>query len=428
MTLKRIYYAAGPGDVAGTFRLWREGLVDEREMSITFSSQVFETCRELDVDAHVVAQRSPTQHFEADGFTIDHCRPIMPNAKGPLYHLAMTLSGLRLDVQALRRRADVVVVSSGTAHWFSLRPLQWAGVKVIPAYHNRALAPNEEQRPVSRFLNRLNARVLRDAAAVLVPSRDVGEQVKALAGEHAPPLLEYLPVYRAETFGASVLRDPTSTPFRALFVGRVEAIKGVFLLLEVARRLRAEGVPIEFDFCGGGTAFEALQEKARELGLENVFRLHGQLKQKEMRAKLAQAHVLVVPSTHQVGEGQPMVVAEAIIAGLPALISTACPADYVRAAVEVLPPEDIEAWANALRRLMKEPTRYQALIRGTEQLKTQFLDRERGFGAALRVALRELKGGKKPPSISWIPPPIRERTTSTNVLPTQADSGALGRS
>lgn len=392
-------------------------------MSITFSSQVFETCRALDVSASVVAQRSPKQHFEADGFTIDHCKPIMPNAKGALYHLAMTLSGLRLDVQALRQRADVVVVSSGTAHWFTLRPLQWAGVKVIPAYHNRALAPGADRRPISRLINRLNSSVLRDAAAVLVPSRDVGEQVKAIAGEHAPPMIEYLPVYRSETFGAPVGRDSTSTPFRVLFVGRVEEIKGVFLLLEVAKRLRAEGVPIEFDLCGAGGALEELRTKVRESALDGVFRLHGQLKQKEMRAKLAQAHVLAVPSTHEVGEGQPMVVAEAIVAGLPSLISTACPADYVRAAVEVLPPEDVDAWAEALRRLMKEPARYQALIRGTEQLKAQFLDLERGFGAALRVALRELKGGNVPPSISWLPPPIRERATSSGaaVQHTQAN-------
>jgi glycosyltransferase involved in cell wall biosynthesis len=378
-------------------------------MSITFSSQVFEACRALNVRASVVAQRSPKQRFEADGFTIHHCEPILPKAKGAMYHVAMMLSGLRLDVQALKQRADVVVVSSGTAHWFMLRPLQWAGVKVIPAYHNRALGPSDDDRPISRLVNRLNARVLRAAAAVLVPSRDVGEQVKQIAGGIAPPLLEYLPIYRADTFGPATARDSLSAPFRVLFVGRVEEIKGVFLLLEVARRLQAQGVPIEFDLCGGGGALDELRKKAIEVGVGSIFRLHGQLKQKDMRAKLAQAHVLVVPSTHQVGEGQPMVVAEAIVAGLPSLISTACPADYVRSAVEVLPPEDVDAWAEALQRLMREPARYQALVRGTEQLKAQFLDPERGFGASLRVALQELQRGRQPPSVSWLPPPISER-------------------
>ena len=43
----RILYAAGPGDVIGTYRHWKEGRDDPSQIAITYSGQFYSLCKEL---------------------------------------------------------------------------------------------------------------------------------------------------------------------------------------------------------------------------------------------------------------------------------------------------------------------------------------------------------------------------------------------
>jgi glycogen synthase len=49
--------------------------------------------------------------------------------------------------------------------------------------------------------------------------------------------------------------------FRVLFIGRIEFDKGVFDLLEAARKISKQGIKdIVFDICGDGTALDSLRQ------------------------------------------------------------------------------------------------------------------------------------------------------------------------
>jgi len=131
----RILYAAGPGDVIGTYNYWVEGQDDPSQVGITYSSQFYEVCCALDAQAYVLASFRERKFLRDGRFIIEH-RPIpLQTASGLLYHIGQLWYGLWLIVSAVRFRTNVAVVADGTTHWFILSLLPWLGVKVIPSLH-----------------------------------------------------------------------------------------------------------------------------------------------------------------------------------------------------------------------------------------------------------------------------------------------------
>jgi hypothetical protein len=51
----RVLYAAGPGDVIGTYSYWVKGQDDPLQVSKTYSSQFYEVCRAIDAQAYVIS-------------------------------------------------------------------------------------------------------------------------------------------------------------------------------------------------------------------------------------------------------------------------------------------------------------------------------------------------------------------------------------
>jgi glycosyltransferase involved in cell wall biosynthesis len=386
----RLLYAAGPGDIIGTFRHWREGRDDPGQVAMTYSGQFYDVCKGLGAEGYAIASH-PRREFVRDGaFRVEH-RPIpFTRAAPPLYHLGQLLSAWRMIISAIRFRADALVICDGTCHWFALRALPWLGVRVIPTMHcmfwPRSASPPGR---VKRMLNRLDLPFWRSSASsVLSASSDITCQLDELTnGAHAPTI-QFLPTYRPGTFESE---PPPSErrPFRVLFAGRIEAYKGVFDLLEIARRFAQSGrTEIEFDLCGAGSAIEPLKSRVKELGLCERFRVHGHCDRPKMREMFRRSHVLIVPTTTDFAEGFNQVVVEGVLAGRPVITSSVCPAlDYVRDAVLEVPPDDVDAYQNAIVTLLDDQNLYETKRRACLALQSQFYDPARGWAAALREAL-----------------------------------------
>jgi colanic acid/amylovoran biosynthesis glycosyltransferase len=97
---------------------------------------------------------------------------------------------------------------------------------------------------------------------------------------------------------------------RLLFVGRLAAMKGLPILLEVLARL--EGVTL--DIAGDGPDRRLLENKARALNIDSRVKFLGQQSQEQVRMLLKQADLFVMSSF---AEGVPVVLMEAMAAGLP---------------------------------------------------------------------------------------------------------------
>ncbi len=337
--LRRILYALGPGDAVRAYYEWREGREFTAETSITF-----------------------------------------------LHYAASILW------TALRYRPDAVIIDSGTTHWFLLAPLRIARIPVIASLHNVLWAPGfPPSRSARRLLLWLAGWFWRHIAqATICVSPECERQVHAIAGKPRGRVFQYRAQYRRSLFDSVAPRPPHELrPFRVLFVGRVEANKGVFDLLAMADRLNAL-LPRQFEWhiCGHGTVSTELARQVHARGLDDVVFLLGKLDQGALRNEYGWAHLVVVPTRSDIGEGFSMAAAEAVLAQRPVVSSKVTAAiDVLGDAFVVAQPDDVESYVAAIRRLAEDRAEYDRRAAACMAAQQQFLDPENGLRVALARAI-----------------------------------------
>lgn len=108
-------------------------------------------------------------------------------------------------------------------------------------------------------------------------------------------------------------------PFVFLWAGRLEAVKGVDLLLEAAKFL-ADQSDQEFQvrLAGKGSLREELERRAKKLGVTARVSFLGRLSREEMQEEMKRANCFVLPSWY---EAFGVVLIEAMATGLPVIAS-----------------------------------------------------------------------------------------------------------
>jgi glycosyltransferase involved in cell wall biosynthesis len=205
--------------------------------------------------------------------------------------------------------------------------------------------------PLHVALGRLTARL---ADRVLAPSAATAGEVARDYGVAEvgvlPNVTGGLPVPPAADL------PPDLPPGFLLFVGRLRIRKGVEVLLAALDLLRRQGgtAPL-LVIAGDGEHRAALEAAAARRGLDGTaVRFPGRADAARVRALLAAARALVVPSTY---EGMPLVILEAMAAGLPVVASRVSGIPEVVVDGEtgwLVPPEDPEALGAALRELLAD--------------------------------------------------------------------------
>jgi glycosyltransferase involved in cell wall biosynthesis len=258
-------------------------------------------------------------------------------------------------------RADVILqdeLAHPTLFWLNrrLRGEGWPPVVAI-VHHLRC----SEARPHwhNRFYRLVERGYLASVNAFIFNSRTTKETVEKLMGREKPSVLAYP---GADRFAVHLTREDLAArahepgPLKLLFLGNVIPRKGLHTLLEAlallpreAWRLTVVG-SLEVD----GDYDRQIQGQVSGDRLRGQVEFTGPLKEEELASRLAQSHVLAVPSSY---EGFGIVYLEGMAFGLPALATTA------GGAVEIItsgrdgflvPPGDLNALASHLRRLMDD--------------------------------------------------------------------------
>lgn len=160
-----------------------------------------------------------------------------------------------------------------------------------------------------------------------------------------------------------------------LYVGRLEAHKGVDDLLEAFRRLRAERTDVELLVVGDGSLRERLQADAMSVA---GVRIAGRLQDGALLDAYALADVFVLPSRF---EPWGLVVNESMAAGLPVIVSdqVGCIDDLVVADSTglVVPARDPTALYSAMHRLAVDAaTRHRMAESARERIAGWTLENE----------------------------------------------------
>lgn len=137
----------------------------------------------------------------------------------------------------------------------------------------------------------------------------------ALAGEGIASEAIHLPVPQASP---AYRRAPTAQP-TFLFCGRLDAEKGVPLLLRAFAQVRAPGAGARLRVVGRGPLLDDLERLALELGVADAVSFTGWLEPAAVEAELARAWALVVPSLW--AEPLGLVALEAIVRSVPVVAS-----------------------------------------------------------------------------------------------------------
>jgi glycosyltransferase involved in cell wall biosynthesis len=190
------------------------------------------------------------------------------------------------------------------------------------------------------------ALVYRRLAAVLAVSAEIRNLLAARLG--LPPRLIRVVRNGVEPLAPAPKRLTTGAgPLLVGGVGRLTRQKGFDLLVEATRRLIQEGWSVEVRLAGTGRERDRLAAAAAGLPVH----LAGFTD--DVPGFLAALDVFCLPSR---AEGLPLALLEAMMAGLPCLT---CAVGEIPAAVGgaalVVPPGDVDALTEALRRLLGDP-------------------------------------------------------------------------
>ena len=386
----RIAYLSGPSEAVGVYHEWSENK-KQNYFGTNYMKQFFTVCRELDAEAYVITTVAGEYSiWHKDGLTIEN-RPLASHLSGFSYHVAMVAWFVRLAPKLISFRPDVLIATANQNYWFLLFFLKWLGISIIPSFHCvlwPKFVPVRRSWRVLLHLNRLL--ILRHVKAALVASKDIAEQLRSLVGNTNIEIEEHLPTYSMSQFAPIASpRTIARPPFRIFFAGRIEANKGIYDLVEIARRLNA-GRPrlFVFDICGDGGELSALRQLVAKSNLQDVVKCHGYLDSERLSAVLASSHAVIVPTTSRFEEGFNMVCAEAILAGRPVITSPVCPAlEYVREAAVEVPPDNIEKYCQAILKLYDDQEFYEQKQDACAKLQGQFYDPKNSWAEKLKMLL-----------------------------------------
>lgn len=287
-------------------------------------------------------------------FEREAVRYVATHAEGPrLAKVKGAVAGFWQTVRACLGQHPAVVHVHSASHASFLRKsivllvARLAGSKTIFHLHGggfRTFATQESGPLMRRWIRH----TLEHSSVVIALSEGWAQFVHEFA-----PMAKVAVVPNSVPLPARVDRA-LEEPGRILFLGRLEAAKGVFELLGAGARLARDFPQLRLVFGGNGDV-DGVRRRARELGIEDRIELPGWIGPQQRDAELARASVFCLPSH---AEGLPMSMLEAMAAGK-AVVATRVGGipealrDGSEAANGLLvPPRDEAALAAALATLL----------------------------------------------------------------------------
>jgi glycogen synthase len=389
--IRRVFYSSGPGNIIGSHEYWKRNEHDPTEVSVTFSSQVQDFCRDIGAEAYFVSLHAKRAVLKDGAFTLEH-RP-KPAYRGARFHLGEIAYGLGLLATALRFRAQVALVDSGSTHYFVLTLFRLCGIRVVPILHN-TLWPSgfPPTRPIPRLVQWLDTLLFWrwTPTAVLAVSPECERQVDALRGRKRYPIFQIRAQFERSYFARIPPAPPhAQRPFRMMFIGRINRIKGVFDILQIARAIE-DSHPglVRWEMCGRGVDFDELSAVHRELRLDEVVLLRGWTSLEDLTDVYSRSHASIVPTRSSFTEGLAMTAAEAILAGRPLVTNPVVPAlEVLREACMEARTNDADSHRVAVVSLATDAALYERLRAACGAYQAQFFDREADLTAGLKRAL-----------------------------------------
>jgi glycosyltransferase involved in cell wall biosynthesis len=374
----KLAFHAGPGDAVGTFEQWAEGRHDARVPVLTYSAQFYSLVAALGAEALVLTE-SESRPTVADPRFRFVCVKREGSAKGIRWHLAERDYARRLAAAVSDWAPDVTILG-GDLKPAAYHALAGRGQLILSLHNTFWPMGNRPQTLKSRARQWLLGRALARAKGAVCTSAECARQLETLAGD----------VQRVETEMPQVRPEHLHTPRarkrarQLLFLGRIEANKGVFDLLEAFGALARRFEDARLVLAGSGSADEALRDAVSHQDAAAQIEFAGSLDADGVHDALRESDLLVCPTRTEFNEGLALVVLEAAAQGMPSVASSVVPAaETVGAACVTFSADDVAALRGELEKIMEDDEAYTRLARNAGPIRAKMLDRSLGWSSCL---------------------------------------------
>ncbi len=388
---QRIFYLTGPADITSDYETWKKR--SPRASSFgggVFMEQFFQFCHDINADAYLISTATGKGE-RVPRLILEYRNPNTENLAGLRFHLRMLSFMIGILVAIVRFRPSLILIAVADSYWFLFYIFYFTKIKFVPFYHGTLwprLKSINELTFVQRVLLRMTGNFLKHRCqAVLSISDVIGGQLDQITGGGGPRVLPFQPIYERELFKDISPPNWLESPFRVMFVGRVDTLKGIYLLLEVARlfrKRRYEG--IVFDICGAGVGLSNVRDIVEREKLSEI-KLHGHCDRERLQAFYSESHVVIVPTTREFPEGFNRVSIEAVLCGRPVIVSSsALEQRIISAAIEVQ-SGDVQGFADAIVELREDRSLYEQRCAACVALQDRFYDKKEGWEEGLKSIL-----------------------------------------
>ncbi|MBS0220181.1 MAG: glycosyltransferase family 4 protein [Proteobacteria bacterium] len=297
----------------------------------------------------------------------------------------------RLRAEVRRLKPDVVVSYLTRTNILCLLALLGMGIPVVATEHNITTLNDAPMQALWRTLRRF---LYRQMAQVVVVSKGLAEQYAWLGADKVSVIYNFLPSRRG--LEPEAFKFLSSDVRYIVSMGRLEPEKGFDRLIKAFHLVEKDCIGWKVLIVGEGSLRAELTRLIASLGLEKRIELPGRVDNPRTLFRHCNLFVL---SSHSEGFG--MVLVEAMSAGLPA-VSFDCdfgPREIIDPDVSgmLIPPDDIQALAEAMRKLVNDDVLRARLARGALGSASRFAAEEilkRWEALLQRVACAETLPGK----------------------------------
>ncbi|MCD6218985.1 glycosyltransferase [Candidatus Calescamantes bacterium] len=219
-------------------------------------------------------------------------------------------------------------------------------VPLVVTSHGGDINDMAERNPVNKFLTLL---ILKSSDFVIAVSEDIKEKIVNGYNIHPQKVRAINMGINSDIFKPLPIKKPEK-PKTLLFVGRLEKVKGLDIIL---KSLLALPQGIHLQVVGEGKEKEEYENFVKKKGLKDRVKFLGALPQRKLPFLYNQAHLTVIPSRE---ESFGLVGLESMSCGTPVLASfVGGLKEYIKDGVNgfLVPAEDSRSWSEKINKIFK---------------------------------------------------------------------------
>lgn len=315
-----------------------------------------------------------------------------PSSKGPLGKItSRILAFLKAFLLLLKFRPSRILCGThGGMLWLSFLVAKLYSIPFVHSGHNSLLA--SECPWYKRVFAAIDKRCILCATAVICHGPYLSRQLSGM-GVPSDRLFEFDIGFRdmlQESARKQEIAELNNLGKKyVLYVGRIEADKGVFDLLRACAPSLRKNSRIKLAYIGEGSQLEQLHQRVRALGLTDAVILLGKVAHETVVCAIRKAKIVVTPTRNVFPEGRCMAAMESIFLKIPVIAPDSGPFPYlVRHGSNGLLFEtnSVEALREAILSVLGDDVLYSQLRKGAQESSKNLLDPPLTFSQAVQRA------------------------------------------